>query len=293
MHFVESLVAAAGGALFDWGGCWQFTAVGLWFAFWARGRAVAKAGRNRAAQMAALSGPHEFGPVRASDFHWLDLRHYSEMERRLAAMGFRNLGDVENLSLSAAFPWLRTAVRELTSGDGILTVAIWQVKVRGWRRMLSFVGFGKGDVRLVDIGTEFSDGVFVSTANTRGLAFSSEVPGIERLGFSDETPIEEMVAAHRKRVAVYLASHPGTLPMRVRTARELRQSVTRAHELKCAEMARTRTAELRQFAGVEPAVSSMVQNSPGSCPLSAGVQLNQLATSAICSSSSRCTTLSA
>jgi hypothetical protein len=145
---------------------------------------------------------------------------------------------------------MRTATRELAAADGVLTAAIWQVKVRGWRRLLALAGMVKGDVRVVDVATEFSDGTFVATANNRGLDFSSDVPGIERLRFANETPIEEMVASHRQRVAEYLAAHPETQPVRLRTARELRQSVTRAHELKCAEMARYRFVDLQQFAGV-------------------------------------------
>jgi hypothetical protein len=51
-------------------------------------------------------------------------------------------------------------------------------------------------------------------------------------------------------VAEYLAAHPGTQAVRVRTARELRLSVARAHELKHAEMAGKRVVDLRQLAGV-------------------------------------------
>lgn len=254
MHFVGPLFAASDGAVSNCGGFCQLALLGLCFAVWARvwgkGRVEAQARRIRAMQMALLSDPHEYGPVRVSDFYWLDSRYYSEMERRLDAKGFRNLGDVENLTRSAAFPWMRTAARELVGEDGVLTAAIWQIKIRGWRRVLSLVGMGKGDEQGVDVWTEFSDGTFLATANNRGLDFSSDVPGIERIGFSDGIAIEEMLEVHRQRFAEYLAMHPGTQPVRIRTTRELRQSVTRAHEFQCAAMARNRFIDLPQFAGL-------------------------------------------
>ena len=139
-------------------------------------------------------------------------------------------------------------MRDLASGEGVTSACVWHFKVRGWMRLLSAAGMLKGSVRVVDLMTEFSDGTFFCSANNLGLDPSSDVPGIERLQLPNETPVEEMLATHRRRVAAILAERAGVVPVLIRTAQELRQSCTRQHLLKCAENARNNYVDLQQFA---------------------------------------------
>ena len=106
--------------------------------------------------------------------------------------------------------------------------------MRGWLRILSLFRLMKGDVRVVDLGTEFSDGTFLNTSGNLGLDSSSDVPGIELLRLPNATPVEELVASHRRRVAEILAQRAGVTPVLIRSGQTLRQSAAREHALKCA-----------------------------------------------------------
>jgi hypothetical protein len=223
---------------------------------WSLGRVASGQGGGRAGakkitdmQKALYSGPHEYGPVRVHDFGWLDSAHYDAMQRRLEVAGFQSFGDVEDLTLSAVHPNMRTAMRDMASGDGVVAACIWQLKLRGWLRILALFGLVKGDMRVVDLATEFSDGSFLNTANNLGLDPSSDVPGIERMALPNSTPIEEAVSAHRRRVVEILAARPGVVPVLTRTPQEYRKSSDRAHALKCAEKVRNNFVDLQQFAG--------------------------------------------
>jgi hypothetical protein len=70
---------------------------------------------------------------------------------------------LENISLSAVFPNLRTAMRNFTGDDGVVTASVWQVKLRGWLRVPAILRLVKGDMRVVEFWTEFSDGKFIAT----------------------------------------------------------------------------------------------------------------------------------
>lgn len=233
------------------------TLLGIWFLLLVLGRILSRkgAGENAARKIteqkrAIYSGPHDYAPVRAQDFRWLDERYYDETQRRLESIGFQCFGDVENVSLSAVYPNMRTAIRDFASADGVVSGSVWQVKMRGWLRVLAFFRMLKGDVRVVDFDTEFSDGTFLATANNRGMDPSGDVPGIERIQLPNAMPVEDVLAIHRKRVREILAQRSGVASVPVRTAGDVRAAAARAHVLKCEENARNHYADLEQFAGV-------------------------------------------
>ena len=251
MAFLSDLLAAFHRAMFS-GGSRVFS---LLLVVWLAGRLLARRGspgeraRKVAQQKRALySAPHEFAPVRARDFPWLDAAFYDATQRWLESVGFRCFGDLENVSLSAVSPEMRTAIRDLASGDGVVSASIWQVKMRGGRRVAAIFRLRKGDRRVVDFVTEFSDGTFLSTSNNREFASTSPVPGLERLPLPEASPIEDALVAHRRRVAEILTRRPGITALLVRTAKDLRSSAARAHALKCGEHARHPFLDLPQFA---------------------------------------------
>lgn len=246
----------------------KFTALlGLWLLLWVLGRVLPKKGSGEDAarkiteeKRKLYSAPHEYAPVRVHDFRWLDARYYDETQRLLESIGFKCFGDVENLSLTAVFPNMRTAIRDLASGDGVVSASVWHFKVRGWLRVLALLRLLKDDLRVVDLGTEFSDGTFLATANNLGLDPSSDVPGIERIQLLYATPIEDALVGHRRRVAEILAQRPGVAPVLARTGRDVREAAARAHALKCGENARNNFVDLQQFAGAAAQTPLLAKN---------------------------------
>jgi hypothetical protein len=251
MDFLHYLIATAGQAVSDGRIPWPGV---LWLGFtlwvWSRyspesRRSGSDADEITEMQRAVHSEPHEFAPVRVEDFRWLDARYYDAAERRLEAAGFRCLGDLENISLSAAFPNLRTAIRNFTGDDGVVTAGVWQVKLRGWLRVPAFLRLVKGDMRVTEFCTEFSDGAFIATLDNLGLDSGSDVREIRRMRLPAGTPVGELVDIHRQRVAAFLEDHAHAVPVPVRSERELRESWARMHAMKCAEMARNHEVDLQ------------------------------------------------
>ena len=255
MDFLSDVSAALQRAMFP-GGSWTILLLlGGSFVMWFSGRFVSRIAtpEKRAQKVteqkrAIYSAPHEYAPVRVHDFRGLDTAYYDATQRWLESVGFRCFGDVENVSLSAVYPNMRTAVRDLASADGVVTASIWQIKMRGSLRVLSFFGLLKGDMRVVDFDTEFSDGTFLSTANNREFDSSSAIPGIERVQLPNSTPVEDVLVVHRRRLAELLTERPGVTPVFVRTAKDVRSAAARAHALKCAEHARSNFVDMEQFA---------------------------------------------
>lgn len=230
MDFFHHFIATAGQVVSDGRIPWSGV---LWLGFtlWALSRyspdsrrSVRDAERITEMQRAVHSEPHEYAPVRVEDFRWLDARYYDAAQRRLEAAGFRCLGDLENISLSAVFPNLRTAIRNFTGDDGVVTASVWQVKLRGWLRVPTFLRLVKGDMRGVEFCTEFSDGTFVATLNNLGPDSGSDVREIRRMQLPAGTPVEELMDIHRQRVAAFRENHAQAVPVPVRSERELREA---------------------------------------------------------------------
>lgn len=64
-------------------------------------------------------------------------------------------------------------------------------------------------IRLVDLETEFSDGVQFVTTGSRGRSNFSGGPQIDQLAVDPDVPLESLAELHRARVALRLALHPG------------------------------------------------------------------------------------
>jgi hypothetical protein len=148
---------------------------------------------------AIYSRPHEFAEVRAADFRDLDLAFYNRAQAELEAFGFRHVADIEDLTATRQFPGMRTFIRALAGDSGSTSAGIYQLKFRGFYRLLQLVGVLPKKPFFIDLETEFSDGTFLATSNTRGTDLSSDVPGIQRQIFPAETPIAQLVAAHREQ----------------------------------------------------------------------------------------------
>ncbi len=73
---------------------------------------------------ATYAPAHEYRVVKAEEFPWVDLRFYDRAASELEGLGFRRLGDVENLTLTRANPSLRTFIRILASPDGAVSAGI-------------------------------------------------------------------------------------------------------------------------------------------------------------------------
>ncbi len=204
------------------------------------------------------SEPHEFQAANVAEFRWIDREWYDSAERSLAAMGFRKLGDYEDVTLSRVYPKMRTFIRIMGSADGTTQAGIYHVRMRGWMWLLSLLRVIPSDMRTVDLDTEMEDGTFASSANTLGRDLSSDVAGISRVNVTPETGIAELLAKHREHVAALEGASGHPLPA-ARTAKDWLAMQHRIQKLKNRAKAEAGFVDIGQFERCATGVGSSPQ----------------------------------
>jgi len=173
---------------------------------------------------------HEYREVDATTFRHLNLRWYAATQRRLEGMGFKLLTDVEDAALKQGLTDPRTFLRLLVRQGGEVMAACYHPKPRWLLRLLAFVT----RVRLrkvVELETEFDDGVFICTTDS-SLADEFELPAEIDLEMMPGSPtLEALLARHDERVETYLAQGRGSA-LKVRSFFDALQAQNRQNALR-------------------------------------------------------------
>lgn len=198
------------------------------------GRRSARRGAARvvADAEALFAGRHEYASVDPARYPWLDLGYYDRTRARLEGEGFRQLGDVEDLTLTRQNPGMHTFVRVMSGDSGRITAGIYQVRLRGPMAVFQWVGIVPRRIRVVELESELSDGRFLVTANTRGLDSTPMPAAVEGERLPLATPLEQQLARHRRRLEATLAASPGLEVRRVGSLNEALAAQHRQQELK-------------------------------------------------------------
>jgi len=186
------------------------------------------------------AGPHEFRGAAPQEFPHLDLAFYDETQAWMEGHGFRVLGDVEDVTASSAYPNMRTFLRVMVSNDGTVPAACYHVNLRGWMRVLQWVGVLPRVLKVLDFETEFNDGTFLTTSNSKGLDMMSEVPGHRKVQYPQATSFEEMLEVHRSILAQWTRADPSYQPLRMSSLDDVMASQKRSQQI---------TSEFRQKSG--------------------------------------------
>jgi hypothetical protein len=196
-----------------------------------RGAPAYGAARLRAELDALYGGAHELRVARASEFPHADLAFYDGSQRTLEALGFRALGDVEDVTMSRVYPELRTFVRVMADDAALVRAGIYHLRPNGGlARVLAAVGAIPRHVRVVELVTEVPRGRFLVTAPTRGLDPLEPAPEVALERLPPGTPITALVLRHRERVAEHLRRHPVAAPVAQAPLDAALASVQRGHE---------------------------------------------------------------
>ncbi|MBP7865077.1 MAG: hypothetical protein KA419_03940 [Acidobacteria bacterium] len=176
---------------------------------------------------------HEYREVRPEEFPHLDLAWYDRMAEGLRARGFRGKGDLEDLTVSAAFPETRTFIRVMTAEDDTLSAGFYQARVTG-PTLKMIQARGMDSLRVLDLQTEFEDGRFVSTTNAE-MSASIQVPAeIIREVHPAETSADELLQRHRVRLDRFRQGNPGVEAVPMSGMAALIASANRQNALRAA-----------------------------------------------------------
>lgn len=176
------------------------------------------------------AGRNEYREADLSRFRHLDLRFYDEAARVLEGEGFVRLADLEDVTCNEAPGGVGAPVfiRGLIGDGGRISAGIYHFRTllrKTWQARL--LG-GAKPAKVVDFETELSDGTFLTTSNAasaRSMTLPSRVLA-DHLP-SGCTPLE-VLEAHRRRLADYLAEHPEA---EVRPVTTLEQALEMGHRM--------------------------------------------------------------
>jgi len=200
---------------------------------------------------ALYKGPHKYREVSLEGFPHLDHGYYERLTAALEALGFRRLGDVEDVTSNASGIALPTLIRTLVSGDGKTVAGIYWVTVPGplgfLLRLMRYI-----PARVVDLETPLDNGHFILTSNAQAGGLDSP-PEIHNEFMPRDTEPHDLWARHRARLVELERREP---PIRGLPTADLAESVR--HQVQIDEIkARFRrdrpgllsTSELKRLAG--------------------------------------------
>lgn len=185
----------------------------LLYIYFSRRQTKRAAGKIVEGMKATFGESHEYREVRARDFAGLDLEFYNACEADLRGRGFQFVADVEDITLTRVHPNMRTFLRWLRSPDGAVCAAIYDVKPRGWIRLIQRLGLVSRDLRTVEFQTEFANGEFMATVAADPSNLLRETPGIHRLRSPRGTPCLRLLELHEAMLAQFREEHPDLTPV--------------------------------------------------------------------------------
>jgi len=165
---------------------------------------------------------HAWREVNASDFPDLDQEFYTGMTGWLESLGYRHMGDAENVTLRQINPTMKHCLRYMVSPDGTINAAVYHMVAPGH------------SYKIFDIMSEFSNGDFVETSNATQAAKIDSPPQLHHSYFPQETPYDQILDAHAKAIADYQAQHPGATAVVIGSKEDIRASGDRMQKIKSA-----------------------------------------------------------
>lgn len=184
------------------------------------------------------SGPYTYRAVNEADFRHLDLKAYRDFQALHESLGYRHLRDVEIAEVSDSPTTLiaRTFIRTMVSADGGIVADYYQVKPR-MDRLLRMTGRGLMNGRWLDTPrfffrtlktkhctgyeSELDNGDVVTTSNAEAAGSISLPPTIQSEFHPYGTAPAILALQQKKRLAAWLAAHPGVRIRPVKSADEL------------------------------------------------------------------------
>ncbi len=165
----------------------------------------------------------------AADFTHLDFEYYDRAQTILENKGFSTLGDFEYMTLSRAYPHLRTFVRVLVDMNGTIVSSLYHINP-----VEAATGQGGHAARVVDLTTELTDGCFLVTTNAKAARCMSQPPQVMLTCLSAELSITKMLKIHQRWVRRYQEHNPETQPVCVHSLEDVQDSCNRLMAIKSA-----------------------------------------------------------
>jgi hypothetical protein len=150
---------------------------------------------------------HEYAPVELRDLPYLDCLFYQRAQQDLEQLGFRPLGDWENVTLRPSargmLSFKRTCLRIAVSTDGHVMAAAYHIQPGLFIKLVfRLLGRIKDGYKVRELETEYSNGTFPGTSGTT-TAVRNVPPFMLREFFPEDTSMATLFQHHRHRMSAY------------------------------------------------------------------------------------------
>lgn len=161
----------------------------------------------------------QFVTVKALQFRHLDLHFYDRNWHWLATRGFSFVDDAEPLASPANSNFCRTFVRRMLARNGATMATLVHRKPGAMLQLL-----GVRERKTFSMVTKLSNGSFLCTDNDgpHSTAYPASAVNVQHL--PSDTPVDQVVEAHEKRLAEVLRQNPEVGPLRLNSAAEIQQA---------------------------------------------------------------------
>jgi hypothetical protein len=143
---------------------------------------------------------HVFQQVDCKTFRKLDQAFYRQSQKTLEKLGFRQIADIEDVTVSRTNPAHRTFIRVLLSGDRTTVGGCYQFPLSWLVRLFQRLGLAPKGGKAIDFESELSNGTFLVTTNTLEMDTTVDIPGVQRQQFPHNTSAENLLARHREKL---------------------------------------------------------------------------------------------
>jgi hypothetical protein len=181
---------------------------------------------------ALYTNQHTFQPVDCKTFRHVDQKFYQHTQKMLEKLGFRQIADIEDVTVSQTKISHRTFIRVLLSSDRTTMGACYQFPLSWLVRLFQWIGLAPKGGKVIDLESELSDGSFLVTTNTLEMDTTTDIPGIYRQQFPHTTLAEQLLIRHCEKLREL--SKQGIQPVRMNNYEEIEAAQHRLQAIKSA-----------------------------------------------------------
>jgi hypothetical protein len=173
---------------------------------------------------------HTFRQVNCKSFRQVDQGFYRRTQKTLEKLGFRQIADIEDVTVSKTNPAQRTFIRIFLSSDRTTVGACYHIPLSWLVRLLQWVGLAPKGGKAIDLESELSNGKFLVTTNTLEMDTTTDIPGIHRQQLPHNTPIDRLLSRHREQLRKLCVG--GVQPIKVSNYEEIEAAQHRLQAIK-------------------------------------------------------------
>lgn len=179
---------------------------------------------------------HVFRQVDPQQFPGVNIKFYDQSQAQLEKLGFKKIADIEDVTINQTNPpKTRTFIRTMIGTSGTVAAGIYHIPSHAsslLTKILLFVMRVKRNHFIIDLETEFTNGVFLLTSNAKmAAAIQMDIPEWHQYFSPEDTSLETLYQSHQLRIT-QIMERTGAQPLSMQTWEDMEAFQHRLQSLK-------------------------------------------------------------